>query len=40
MERFFVDGSQLLLTDPSPHEWQALCHRHGIENVGPKLNVD
>ena len=40
MERFFADGSQLLLTNPSPHEWQALCQLHGIENVGPKLNAD
>ncbi len=40
MEQFFLDGGQLLLTDPSQHEWQALCRLHGVENVGPKLKVD
>jgi mannose-6-phosphate isomerase-like protein (cupin superfamily) len=40
MEQFFLDGSRLLSTNPSPHEWQALCQLHGVENVGPRLTVD
>lgn len=39
MEQFFADGSQLLSTNPSLHEWEALCRRHGVENVGPKLPI-
>jgi mannose-6-phosphate isomerase-like protein (cupin superfamily) len=40
MEQFFLHGSQLLLTNPSPHEWQTLCRLHGVENVGPRLKID
>jgi hypothetical protein len=40
MEQFFLDGSQLLSTNPSPHDWKALCQLHGVENVGPRLKVD
>ncbi len=40
MEQFFLDGCQLFLTNPSPDEWKALCHLHGVEIVGPRLKVD
>jgi mannose-6-phosphate isomerase-like protein (cupin superfamily) len=40
MEKFFLEGSQLLLRNPTSEEWLALCRVHGIENVGPRLNVD
>jgi mannose-6-phosphate isomerase-like protein (cupin superfamily) len=40
MEQFFLDGSRLLSTNPSPHEWQAFCDLHGVKNVGPRLKVD
>jgi len=37
MEKFFREGSQLLLRNPTADEWQAFCRLHGIENVGPSL---
>jgi hypothetical protein len=37
MEEFFLEGSQLLLKNPTSDEWQAFCRVHGIENVGPRL---
>jgi mannose-6-phosphate isomerase-like protein (cupin superfamily) len=40
MEKFFLEGSQLLLHSPTSDEWQAFCRLHGIENVGPQLSVD
>ena len=39
MEQFFLDGSQLLLTNASAQEWQALCRLHGVENIVPRLTV-
>jgi mannose-6-phosphate isomerase-like protein (cupin superfamily) len=40
MEQFFLDGGRLLLTNPSPQEWRALCRLHGVENVGDRLKFD
>jgi len=40
MEQFLLDGSQLLLKNPTPDQWQALNRLHGIETVGPQLRVD
>jgi mannose-6-phosphate isomerase-like protein (cupin superfamily) len=40
MERFLLDGSQLLLKNPTHDEWQALNRVHGIEIVGPQLKLD
>ena len=40
MERFLLDGSQLLLKNPTHEEWQALNRVHGIEIVGPQLKLD
>jgi mannose-6-phosphate isomerase-like protein (cupin superfamily) len=37
MEKFFREGSQLLLRNPTSDEWQAFCRLHGVENVGPSL---
>jgi mannose-6-phosphate isomerase-like protein (cupin superfamily) len=37
MEKFFLEGSQLLLRNPTFDAWQAFCRVHGIENVGPSL---
>jgi mannose-6-phosphate isomerase-like protein (cupin superfamily) len=37
MEKFFLDGSQLLLRNPTSDEWRAFCRVHGVENVGPGL---
>ena len=40
MEQFFLDGSQLLLANPTSEEWRALCRLHGVEIVGPQLRVN
>jgi mannose-6-phosphate isomerase-like protein (cupin superfamily) len=40
MEQFLLDGSQLLLKNPTHDEWQALNRVHGIEIVGPQLKLD
>lgn len=40
MEQFLLDGSKLLLGNPTPDEWQALNRVHGVEIVGPQLKVD
>ena len=40
MEKFFLEGSQLLSRNATSDEWLAFCRVHGIENVGPQLNVD
>jgi mannose-6-phosphate isomerase-like protein (cupin superfamily) len=40
MERFLVDASRLLSTQPATEEWHALCRLHGVEIVGPQLKAE
>jgi len=38
IEQFFLDGSRL--ANPSPADLQAHYRTHGLEIVGPPLNLD
>jgi mannose-6-phosphate isomerase-like protein (cupin superfamily) len=40
IEQFFIDGSKLLLGNPTAKEWRALNRVHGVEIVGPQLKLD